>query len=308
MIDEPTSPPSKPAGATGLGCVRILHLEDSPLDAELVQSILEHDGLTCDVTVVPTRSSFEAALGLKPFDLVICDHGIPGYDGFTALRLARKVQPEAPVIMLSGSIDEAQAVESLHTGAIDYILKQRLARLAPAVRRALRDSEDRKVRAAAEDRIREQANLLNLTTDAIVVRSLDDRVLFWNKGAETVFGWTEAEATGREFSALTHGDPERTEQARSTLLAGGTWLGEFQLRHRNGEEIVIFSRWNLLRGKDGQPRAILSANTDITERKKLEAAFLRAQRMDSIGALAGGIAHDLNNALAPVLMSARHAA
>ena len=75
-------------------------------------------------------------------------------------------------------------------------------------------------------------------------------------------------------------------------------MGEFHLKNRAGEEITIFSRWNLLRNGSGQPQAILSANTDITEKKKMEGILLRAQRMDSIGALAGGIAHDLNNALA----------
>ncbi|HEX3718906.1 MAG TPA: response regulator [Verrucomicrobiae bacterium] len=164
-------------------CVRILHLEDSAADAQLIHILMDDEGLRCDVTVAPNKPRFENALTENQFDLILCDHGIPGYDGFSALRFAREIQPLTPIIMLSGMLDDAQAVESLKGGATDYILKQRLARLVPAIRRALHEAEER------------------------------------------------------------------------------------------------------------------------DEKKKLEAAFLRAQRMDSIGALAGGIAHDLNNALAPVLMS-----
>ncbi|HEY3854285.1 MAG TPA: response regulator [Verrucomicrobiae bacterium] len=164
-------------------CIRVLHLEDSAIDAELIQHSMESEGFRSDITVVSSKPKFEAELARHQFDLILCDHGIPGYDGFTALQLAQRIQPVTPVIMLSGTLDDAQAVESLKSGATDYILKQRLARLVPAIRRALLEAEVR------------------------------------------------------------------------------------------------------------------------AEKKKLEADFLRAQRMDSIGALAGGIAHDLNNALAPVLMS-----
>jgi two-component system, cell cycle sensor histidine kinase and response regulator CckA len=285
-----------------MGCVRILHLEDSLADAQMVREILAQEAFPCKIAAAPNRAKFEAALEQEAFDLILCDHGIPGYDGFSALRLARQRQPHVPVIMFSGTLDEAHAVESLKSGATDYILKQRLARLVPAMRRALQEARERKRQQAADERIREQASLLDLTRDAIVVRNLEDRIIFWNQGAELLFGWSGEEALGQEFGLLLHGDTSLLANARKSLLEAGDWLGEMQTKSKTGQDIVIFSRWNLLRDKNGQPQAILSALTDVTEKKKLEAVLLRAQRMDSIGALAGGIAHDLNNALAPVLM------
>src|SRR5581483_982375 len=158
---------SAPRGAVGR--LRVLHLEDSPADAELIHSIMDADGLSFEVTRVPNRTAYEALLEQGHFDLILCDHGLPGYDGFTALQFARDKRPSTPVIMISGSLDDAQAVESLKNGATDYVLKQRLARLGPAIRRAVREAELRAQRALAEERVREQADLLNLTGDAIVV-------------------------------------------------------------------------------------------------------------------------------------------
>jgi PAS domain S-box-containing protein len=288
----------------GVSCVEILHLEDSLEDSELILGIMEKEGLPCKVTLISQQTLFEEELEKRPFDLILCDHGIPGYNGFTALRFARKRRPDIPVIMLSGSLDDAQAVESLKAGATDYILKQRLARLVPAIRRALREAKEQKKQQESDERIREQANLLNLTGDAIIVRNLNDQIVFWNKGASLLFGWNEEEATGQDFGELLMGDSTALAEAKARLIEFDEWMGEFHLKNRAGEEIIVFSRWNLLRSSGGQVQAILSANTDITEKKKLEGILLRAQRMDSIGALAGGIAHDLNNALAPVLMSA----
>jgi two-component system cell cycle sensor histidine kinase/response regulator CckA len=285
------------------GCIRILHLEDSTADAELILSTVERGGLRYKITLTSDKSGFETALAAQAFDLILCDHSLPGYDGFAALRLARVRQPDAPVIMISGALDDEQAVESLKNGATDYILKQRLARLVPAIRRALHEAQERRGRQAADERIREQANLLNLTGDAIIVRTIDDRIVFWNRGAENLFGWKEEQALEQDFGARLQGEAQVLASAKKTLLESGDWIGELQFKAKSGEGVTSLSRWKLMRDKDGLPQAILSANTDITEKKKLEAIALRAQRMDSIGSLAGGIAHDLNNALAPVLMS-----
>ena len=104
----------KITGGGGMAhCVKILHLEDSPEDAELIRGIMDNEGLACDVTLISQQALFEMEIEKRPFDLILCDHGIPGYNGFTALAYARKRRPDIPVIMLSGSLDDAQAVESL---------------------------------------------------------------------------------------------------------------------------------------------------------------------------------------------------
>jgi two-component system cell cycle sensor histidine kinase/response regulator CckA len=159
-------------------------------------------------------------------------------------------------------------------------------------------------RKRAEERIQEQAALLDEAQDAILVRDLEDRILFWNRGAEKIYGWTADEAEGRNVRELLFKtNPRQFDEARQVLFGRGAWAGELAQATRSGDEITVESRWTLVRDDAGEPRSVLVINTDITERKKIESQFLRAQRMESIGTLAGGIAHDLNNVLSPILMS-----
>ena len=159
-------------------------------------------------------------------------------------------------------------------------------------------------RRRAEEKLEEQAALLNQTQDAIFVRSLDHRILFWNHGAERIYGWSAEEAYGRDVRELIYGgDLTQFEQAERTVIEKGSWIGELHHVARDGGEIVADCSWTLVRDPGGKPKSILSINTNITDQKRLEAQFLRAQRMESIGTLAGGIAHDLNNILAPILMA-----
>ena len=160
-------------------------------------------------------------------------------------------------------------------------------------------------RKRSEAKIREQAALLDITTDAIFVRTLDDRILFWNQAAEQIYGWLAAEALVMSARELLAADTlPQLEQVRKTVIATGGWQGELHQVTKSDKEILVESRWTLVRDEAGQPKSILVVNTDITEKKKLESQFLRTQRLESIGTLASGIAHDLNNVLGPVLMIA----
>src|SRR6266550_3649667 len=159
-------------------------------------------------------------------------------------------------------------------------------------------------RKRGEERIREQAALLDQAQDAILVRDLEHNILFWNKGAERIYGWNAKEAVGRNAAALLLKEPSsQFERARQAITEKGDWSGEIHQIRRDGKEIIVESRWTLVSDEQGSPTAILVINTDITEKKLMEAQFLRAQRMESIGTLAGGIAHDLNNVLSPILMA-----
>ncbi len=159
-------------------------------------------------------------------------------------------------------------------------------------------------RKQAEAHVREQAELLNKARDAIIATDLEHRVTYWNASAERLYGWPSAEALGRKFGELGLGHAvERFALAQTELMAHGEWRGDFQLVTRKGASRHVESTWSLVLGADERPRSILFIDTDVTEQRKLETEFLRAQRMESIGMLAGGVAHDLNNALAPVLMA-----
>lgn len=160
-------------------------------------------------------------------------------------------------------------------------------------------SEQRRV----EAQLREQATLLDKANDAITLRDLNHRVIYWNQRAERMYGWLAAEVPTGPVHEWLYRDPIPFLRAAEATLALGEWSGELEHLTRAGGTIIVEARWTLVRDDNGLPKSILTIATDITRRKKLEAQFLRAQRMESIGALAGGIAHDLNNTLAPILMT-----
>ncbi len=157
-------------------------------------------------------------------------------------------------------------------------------------------------RKAAAQKIQEQAALLDIATDAIVVRDLDNAIQFWNKGAESIYGWTATEAIGQNVTQLLYADiPLETTLAAQMVREQGAWQGELHKLTKAGKAVIVESRWTLVRDEAGNPSSILSVDTDITEKKSLEQQFLRAQRLESLGSLASGIAHDLNNVLTPIL-------
>jgi len=159
-------------------------------------------------------------------------------------------------------------------------------------------------RKRAEEQLREQATLLDNAQDAILVRDLEDKILFWNKSAERIYGWTAGEVIGRDLQDISYGNSlVQFEDAKRIVVSTGKWEGELRQLTREGKEIIVESRWTLVRDDRGEPKSVLLINTDVTEKRKIEAQFLRAQRMESIGTLAGGIAHDFNNLLAPITMS-----
>ena len=164
--------------------------------------------------------------------------------------------------------------------------------------------EDVTDRRHGEERLREQAALLDLTHEAIFVQDMEYRVRYWNRGAERLYSWPAGEAVGQDVTHLLNvGNRSDLFEARSVVLQDGVWTGILQQRTRDGRDLVVQSSWTLVRDGAGPPRSILVVNTDVTEMRKLEAKFLRSQRMESIGTLAGGIAHDLNNVLSPILMA-----
>lgn len=166
------------------------------------------------------------------------------------------------------------------------------------------DINDRK---AGEQKIREQAALLDIATDGIIVRNLESQIQFWNKGAAAIYGWSTAEAIGQSTAQLFYPDlpDEVLTTAWHQVLTTGIWQGELLKTTKTGNQVVIESRWTLVRDEAGNPCAVLSVDTDVTAKNLLEKQFLRTQRLESLGTLASGIAHDLNNVLTPIVGAAQ---
>ncbi len=156
-------------------------------------------------------------------------------------------------------------------------------------------------RKRSEQKIQEQANLLELAHEAIFVRSLDEKIQYWNKGAEHLYGWTAEEAIAGEFERMGYDDRASFEAAKKILLEEERWSGEVRMRTKSRREVVVASSWTLVHDRGRDSTSILVIDTDVTEKNQMEVQFLRSQRVELIGTLAAGIAHDLNNILQVII-------
>lgn len=262
----------------------------------------------------------------RPYAMAFVDVRMPpGWDGIETTRQIWQVCPDMQIVICTAYADcsWSDVQEQIKPRDRMLILKKPFdiievlqlaisltekSRLLAESKSHLQDLEERvKLRTqeleASQMIAYEKASLLDLSRDAILVCGLEHRVTYWNKSAERLYGWTSAEAIGRLVTDITGQSAETFQQACDKVIQTGEWDGEVQQGGKDGRKLVVEGRWTLLRDGAGQPRSILLINTDITERKKVEEQLLRAQRMESLGTLAGGIAHDLNNALTPIMMS-----
>ncbi|HEY1468662.1 MAG TPA: response regulator, partial [Candidatus Acidoferrum sp.] len=158
--------------------MRILYLEDEPRDFELVQAHLEAEGIICELARVDRQAEFVTLLGQGGFELILADYTLPLFDGISALKIAKEVCPEVPFIFVSGTMGEEVGIEALKQGATDYVFKTRLSRLAPSVRRAVREGKERSRRKLAEEELQQ---LVDFIPHLIVVLDSDGKFIHANR-------------------------------------------------------------------------------------------------------------------------------
>jgi PAS domain S-box-containing protein len=287
--------------------LRVLVLEDNLLDAELAILTLDQAGYACKWDCVDTREAFLRCLAQQAYDLVISDYNLPTFDGLSAVQLLRQRDPDLPFILVSGTLGEETAIESLKAGATDYVIKSHLARLSPVVARALRERDEQRQRREAEARYRD---LFENANDMIYTRDLHGYFTSMNGMGERLTGYSRQELLSMSLEQLL--SPECLSRRAEWVVKRQDELvlsaaEELEFIRKDGARVFVEVGSRLIY-ENGRPTGVQGIARDVSERKRaeeerkhLEDQLLQAQKMESIGTLAGGIAHDFNNMLTAII-------
>jgi two-component system cell cycle sensor histidine kinase/response regulator CckA len=298
--------------------LRVLIVEDNPYDADLLLGVLEGSGFEPVWRRVETERAFLEELDGN-YDIILSDYNMPQFSGPRAIELLKAKKLDIPLIIVSGSVSKNAAVTAIKLGTSDYLLKDRLARLGSAVTHAIaeglrhreklrNDLELAAERGRAEVALRESEERFRQVVENIheVFWMFDPKTLemlyvspvyerIWGRTCESLYARPQA-----WLEAIRPGDRERV---RLSKQAEGIYDEEYRIVRPDGTERWIRDRAFPVKGPDGAVQRIVGVAEDITDRMNMREQFLRTQRMEAIGTLASGVAHDLNNVLAPILMA-----
>jgi PAS domain S-box-containing protein len=256
--------------------IGILLLEDDPNDARLIEDLLEAEQVVSRIVCVQSRAEFLAALKDGDFDLILSDYSLPSFDGLSALRAALSTRPDLPFIFVSGTLGEEAAIEALKVGATDYVLKTRMSRLLPAVRRALGEASDRTARQDAEDALRRRERELRDVIEAIPATAFtaqpDGSSLWVNRQWVEFSGLSVEENSGQRWQSTIHPDDfaEHTAKWHHSMTSGEPFENEARHRSAKGEYRWFLVRAVPLRDEGGKILKWYGILADITERKRAE--------------------------------------
>ncbi len=278
--------------------IRILLVEDRLQDVELVTNELRAGGFEPLVTRVETAEEMHAALIEGSWDIILSDYSLPTFSAPAALAVLQEYHLDLPLLVITGTIGEDRAAEVMRIGAQDFILKDKLGRLAPAIDRALNDTRARADRrqAMAALHLSNQELLTLVGESPLAICTLDGYGLVqrWNRAAERLYGWTAGETIGQPMPI--HGDGAMVKFAamRAQVRTGESLTAvEMQLQRKDRSMIEVALSMAQLPGGTAEPGLLIFA-CDINERKKLESMLHKSQKLESIGHLASGIAHEIN--------------
>lgn len=266
---------------TNMMPLNVIHLEDDPLDAELTMAKLEEGGFNCRSVRVETRLDFLDTLENEDADIILADYSLPAFDGLSALKISMSLRPETPFILLSGALGEDLAIESMKSGATDYVLKQRLDRLIPAVQRALREADTRKDRRTAEAKLILSEERFRLAMEALKgivyeVNTVTDTI-YRSEGMFPVIGYHPEEAGANLAWWYDRIHPDDVQQATDEMMRAGSgekfYEVEYRVRHRDGSYRNVGDKGRVLSDERGRQLRIIGVIVDITQQKQAQAAI-----------------------------------
>jgi two-component system cell cycle sensor histidine kinase/response regulator CckA len=263
---------------TGNSPSRILLVEDNPDDADLAVRELRRSGFTFECVRVETEADYRAELARNP-DLILADYSLPTFSGLRALEILKAESLEIPLIIVTGTVGEESAVAAMKLGAADYLLKDRIARLAPAVAHALEQKQLRKTLQEREAHLKFQARLLESIGEALIATDESGAITYWNQAAERTYGWKSDEVMGKNILEVTPSErsKELAEEIKDALRAGQSWTGVFPVRHRDGRQFYAEVTDTSILGEDGKLLAIIGISSDITERIEAKKELVRRE-------------------------------
>jgi PAS domain S-box-containing protein len=298
--------------------LRVLHVEDSEQDMALIARHLKKAGYDLKSDRVETAETMRAALESREWDVILCDYSMPQFNALAALALVKEMRLDVPCIIISGTIGESAAVEAMRAGAQDYLMKDALARLIPAIKREMNEAENRLARRQAEGQLRLQGAALESAANAIMITNEKGEILWINPAFTQTTGYSSAEVVGRNPRLLKSGKQDQAfyEEMWRTILAGKVWRNTVINRRKDGslntEDLTITP----IRNQAGEITHFVAIKQDITElqqalfelqQKSEELAAMtqqlwQASKLATMGELAASIAHELNNPLATVAL------
>jgi PAS domain S-box-containing protein len=297
-------------------------LEDSTPDAELIQELLEADHFVCEVTRAQTRAEFVAGLEDAGINLILADYKLPSFDGLSALKLALAARADLPFIFVSGSLGEEVAIEAVKTGATDYVVKSRLSRLVPSVRRALREARERADRKKAEEAFRRSeiylAEAQRLSQTGSFGWDVLTGELYWSDETYRIFGCEPTTKPTMDL-AIDRTHPDDRMQLRQIIdrasIERTGFTAERRLMMPDGTVKYIRVVAHRTAGEDPENLLFIGAIMDITERKRaeeererlrqLEADLAHMNRVSMMGELAASLAHEIKQPIAAAVINAQ---
>lgn len=292
--------------------LNVLYIEDSAEDAELTTAELVRGGFSPYTERVENRAELIAALTRRNWDVILCDFHLPGFGAEAALTALKESGRDIPFIITSGVVEAEDAVSLLKQGAHDFMNKEALARLVPAIEREIRDSDVRQQRRLAEDRVRILSSAVQQSPVSVVITDREGKIQYVNPKFEQITGYTSAEAIGRDlgFTQLDQSNAEAMAMLRARINDGTEWRGEFCSIRRDGQVFWENVSISPLRNDHAEITHFIIIKEDITVRRSYEERLRKQAHFDDLTGLANRVLmlEKLNQGLESARRNQSHAA